>query len=288
MKKIRIGIVGCGAIGSAVAAGCAKHFKGRVRVVAVNDIDAAKAAALAKKVPGARVTSLDRLIAASDLVIEAASAKVSARIAQKALGKKKDILVMSVGGLLGRQAALSRLAARNGARLLIPSGAVAGLDAISAFGFVRWQRLVLRTQKPPRGLEGADYLVKHRISLKGLRAPRTVFRGTAFQAVRAFPKNINVVAALALAAGGRIVPRVEIVADPRLKRNVHEILAESEGGRITITCENVPSAANPKTSWLAILSALAVVQRGKGVNKDGTEAREGRSEEAERVSLLHR
>ncbi len=260
-QMLRIGIVGCGAIGAAVAAGCARHFKGRVRVVAVNDIDAAKARALAKKVRGARVTSLDRLIAASDLVIEAASAKVSGLVAQKVLGKGKDVLVMSVGGLLGRVPALSRLARRRGARLYVPSGAIAGLDAIRAFSFVRWQRLVLRTQKPPRALEGADYLVRHRIRLKGLRGPRTVFRGTAFQAVRAFPKNINVVAALALAAEGGIVPRVEIVADPRLKRNVHAILAESEAGRITITCENVPSAANPKTSQLAILSALAVVQR---------------------------
>ncbi len=260
-RSLRIGIVGCGAIGTAVAVGCARRFKGRVRVVAVNDIDAAKAAALAKKVPGGRVRTLDRLIAVSDLVIEAASAQVSARVAQKALGHGKDVLVMSVGGLLGRAAALSRLAGKKGSRLYVPSGAIAGLDAVRAFSFVRWKRLVLRTQKPPRALEGADYLVRHRIRLSGLRRARTVFRGTAFQAVRAFPKNINVVAALALAAEGRIVPRVEIVADPRLKRNVHTILAESEGGRIEIRCENVPSAANPKTSQLAILSALAVVQR---------------------------
>jgi len=260
-KILRIGIVGCGAIGSAVAAGCGKHFKGRVKVVAVNDVDAAKARVLAKKTSGARVMSLERLISASDLVIEAASGKVSATIAHKALEKKRDVLVMSVGGLLGRQASLGRRAAKTGARLLIPSGAVAGLDAISAFGFVRWRSLVLRTQKPPRGLEGADYLVNKGISLLGLRAPLTVFRGTALQAVKAFPKNINVVAALAIAAGGRIVPRVEIVADPKLKRNVHTITAESAGGRITITCENVPSMENPKTSQLAILSALAVVRR---------------------------
>jgi len=258
---LRIGIVGCGAIGTAVAVACGRRFKGRARVVAVCDVDASKAAALAKKVPGARVCCLGRLVAASDLVIEAASAKVSAHVAQKALKSRKGVLVMSVGGLLGRAGALSRLARRKGARLYVPSGAIAGLDAVRALGFVRWRRLVLRTQKPPRALEGADYLLRHRIRLKGLRTARTVFRGTAFQAVRAFPKNINVVAALALAAEGRIVPRVEIVADPRLKRNVHSILAESEGGRIFIRCENVPSAANPKTSQLAILSALAVVQR---------------------------
>jgi len=253
--------VGCGAIGTAVAVGCARHFRGRVRVVAVNDLDPVKARVLARKVRGARVAALARLVAASDLVVEAASAKVSAAVARRALSKGTDVMVMSVGGLLGRQSALGRLAARKGAHLYVPSGAVAGLDAVRAFSFVRWQRLLLRTAKPPRALEGADYLVRRGIRLKGLRRPRTVFRGTAFEAVRAFPKNINVVAALALAAQGRIVPRVEIVADPRLKKNVHAIEARSEGGRITVTCENVPSAANPKTSQLAILSALAVVRR---------------------------
>jgi len=261
MKILKIGIVGCGAIGTAVAVECRRRFKGRVRVVAVNDIVQAKAEALAKKVAGARVASLAGVVAACDLVIEAASAKVSAQVAEKALGRGKDILVMSVGGLLDRAPALGRLAGIKGAHLYVPSGAIAGLDAIRAFGFVRWHRLVLRTCKPPRALEGADYLVRHHISLAGLRAARTVFRGTAAEAVRAFPQNINIVAALALAAQGRVVPRVEIVADPFLKRNVHSILAESEGGRIEIVCENVPSASNPKTSQLAILSALAVVQR---------------------------
>ena len=258
---MRIGIVGCGTIGTAVAVACGRRFRGRVRVVAVNDIDPAKAALLARKVRGSRVMTLERLIAASDLVFEAASAKVSAAVARKALGKGRDVLVMSVGGLLGHVSALSRLAGKKGGRLYVPSGAIAGLDGVRALSFVRWKRLLLRTQKPPQALEGADYLVRRRICLKGLRGPRTVFRGTASQAVRAFPQNINVVAALALAAEGRVVPRVEIVADPRLKKNVHAILAESEGGRITVTCENVPSAANPKTSRLAVLSALAVVQR---------------------------
>ncbi|MGE5279632.1 MAG: aspartate dehydrogenase domain-containing protein [Deltaproteobacteria bacterium] len=258
---LRIGIVGCGTIGAAVAHGCAKHFKGRARVVAVNDADPVKARALARGIAGARVLASERLIAASDLVLEAASARVSAPLARRVLGAGKQILVMSVGGLLGRTAALERLAAQKGGRLYVPSGAIAGLDAVRAFGFVRWRRLVLRTQKPPAALEGADYLVKRRIRLSGLRAPRTVFRGTAAQAVRAFPKNINVVAALALAAGGGVVPHVEIVADPRLGRNVHTIMAESAGGRITITCENVPSVENPKTSRLAILSALAVIGR---------------------------
>jgi aspartate dehydrogenase len=260
-RILKIGIVGCGAIGSAVAVGCVRHFKGKVRVVAVCDTIPAKARSLAGRVRGARPASLERLVRVCDLVIEAASGKASARIARMALRNGKDVLVMSVGGLLGRTQALGRLAEKKGARLYVPSGAIAGLDGIRAFGFVRWQKLVLRTCKPPRALEGADYLVRRRIRVKGLRRPRTVFRGTALQAVRAFPKNINVVAALALAAGSGVVPRVEIVADPRLKRNVHTILAESEGGRIRVTCENVPSPENPKTSRLAILSALAVIGR---------------------------
>jgi aspartate dehydrogenase len=257
--KLRIGIVGCGAIGSTLAKLIQKRFKKDVVITALCDTDAARAEGLKKEIRGSRVAGLDKLIALSDLVVEAASAKISFEVAQKALSAKKQVLVMSVGGILGKEKRLFDLAARCRAKIFFPSGAICGLDGIRALSLSRIKKITLTTMKPPQGLRGADYLLKHKISVDGITEDKVVFEGSALEAVKAFPQNINVVAVLSLAAAGQVVPTVKIVASPSLKRNVHLVDVESEAARIKIRCENVPSPDNPKTSYLAILSALATI-----------------------------
>ncbi len=259
MRKLKIGIVGCGAIGTSLAVLMDKRLKRDVELCALCDIDKAKAENLKKRMGRGTVVSLGELIKKSDLVVEAASAGASFEIARLALRSKKDILLMSIGGILGREKTLFALARKNKAKIYFPSGAICGLDGLKALDCAGIDKITLKTMKPPKGLEGADYVVKKRIDLTAFKKDKTIFTGTAYEAVKAFPQNINVVALLTIAARGRVVPMVEIIASPRLKRNVHKVAIDSKAARIEIVCENVPSPDNPKTSYLAVLSAFSVI-----------------------------
>lgn len=228
------------------------------RVVAVADVDPTPAHALARRlrVP---VLPLPMLIRRSDLVIEAASAEAAPAIVTRALAARRTVLAMSVGGLLPIAARLRALT-RRGGQLLTPSGAIAGLDGIRAATLGGLRRVTLTTRKPPRAL-----------GLTGrVRRPITMFRGPAAQAVRRFPQNINVAATLALAGLGAARTMVRLVADPGVSRNVHEIDAVGEFGRLTVRAENRPSRRNPKTSALAILSAQAALQQLASAWRVGT------------------
>jgi aspartate dehydrogenase len=255
-RRLKIAIVGCGAIGASLAQLLEKKFKKTAEVVAFCDLDNRKAQALQVKIKSGKAVALAEAIRLSDLVVEAASAKVSFTVAKRSLLKKRDVLVMSIGGILGKEKQLFEIAQKNNKRIYLPSGAICGLDGVSALAIAGIKRITLKTYKPPAALRGADYIVKNKVSLEKIKGQKVVFRGTASEAVRAFPQNINVVALLSLAARGLVVPQVEIIASARLKRNIHVISVESEAAHLEIRCENVPSPDNPKTSYLAILSAV--------------------------------
>jgi aspartate dehydrogenase len=190
-------------------------------------------------------------------------------VAESALNAKADVMIMSVGALMdqGLRTKLFELAKKNDCRIHIPSGAVAGLDGLKAAGR-RLRSISLTTTKPPSGLQGAPYVLAHRIPLFALKERTTIFEGPAEEAVRAFPANVNVAATLSLVCG--VPVHVRIVADPAIKVNMHEISAEGEFGRMTIKVENVPSPANPKTSYLAALSAFATIRGLAGCVMIGT------------------
>ncbi|MEK7849482.1 MAG: aspartate dehydrogenase domain-containing protein [Candidatus Omnitrophota bacterium] len=256
--KLKIGIVGCGAIGTSLAVLIDKRLSNS-KVVSLCDVDEANAQALKKKLGYGLVGSLKQVVKACDLVVEAASAKCSFEIAKQALLCRKDVLIMSIGGILGREKKLFEIARKNKIRIYFPSGAICGLDGLKALIPAGIERITLRTMKPPRALEGADYIVKNKIDLSRIKTDKVIFRGAAYEAVKAFPQNINVVALLSIAACGLVVPRVEIIASPGQKRNIHIIEIRSKAARLLIRCENVPSPDNPKTSYLAVLSALATI-----------------------------
>jgi aspartate dehydrogenase len=260
MDMLKVGVIGCGAMGSEIARACQEMLSGSIELAAVCDADAAKAmtlnGTLKKKVP---VLGMDELIADVAFVVEAASASVSAAALEKCIKAGKDCLIMSVGGLLGKEE-LMRQAAGKGVRVYLPSGAVCGIDGLKSASVGKIESVTLTTRKPPKGLEGAPYLKEKGISLAGVKGETVVFEGTAEEAVKGFPANVNVSAVLSLAGIGSKKTRVRIVTSPEYTKNTHEVEIAGDCGKITTRTENVPSKANPKTSALAIFSAIATLE----------------------------
>ncbi|MEW6381479.1 MAG: aspartate dehydrogenase [bacterium] len=257
MKKI--GVIGCGTIGAQI---CLAIDQGKIAadLVAVADMDEVKAQRLADQLANpCEVLLIPELVRRVDLVVEAANQNVVPSLMEMVLDQGKEVLIMSVGGLLPLTWIWERIP-DSGCRLYIPSGAIAGLDALRAANLAKIDSVTLTTRKPPRGLKGAPHCTEKGINLDALDREMVIFEGTAHEAVRAFPQNINVAATLSLAALGPDKTRVRIIADPGVTSNIHEIEIMGESGRIVTRTENVPSAANPKTSCLAVLSAIATLQ----------------------------
>lgn len=260
-RRIRVGIVGCGAIGTVLARYCVKSFADRIKVCAIFDIDRKRSLALKRGLPGTVTVSksIDTLVRSSDLVIEAASASAAQDVLKRCTSARKDIMIMSVGGVIDKQDLLAA-AEKRGCKIYLPSGAIVGLDGIKAASIGKIEEIILTTRKPPRGLKGAPYIVRKNIDLDSIKKEKVIFEGTADKAVKAFPKNINVSATLSLAGVGAKRTKVRIICSPGSRRNIHEIEVKGEFGRIFVKTENVPSPDNPKTSYLTALSAIATVK----------------------------
>jgi aspartate dehydrogenase len=259
--SLRLGIAGLGAIGTAVAR---KIDRGAVPGLALSAIavrDRAKAAAkLADFRSKPMLTSLPELAEHADVVLECVPGALFAEVARPAIEHGRIFLPLSVGQLLDHMDLVER-ARVNGARIIVPTGALAGLDAIRAIAEGEVASVRIRTRKPPKGLEGAPYLQSQGISLQGLKEPLRIFEGSAREAIRGFPANVNVAVALSLAGIGPDRTRIEIWADPSVTRNTHTIEAVSNSSNLTITIENIPSVENPATGKVTALSALAALRR---------------------------
>ena len=154
---------------------------------------------------------------------------------------------------------LLKKAGDNGVRVYIPSGALCGVDGLKSASVGRIDSVTLTTRKPPRGLEGAPYIKEKDIDLAGITGETVIFEGSVEDAIRGFPQNINVSAALSLAGLGAKKTRVKIVTSPSYTKNIHEVEIIGEAGRIFTRTENIPSKSNPKTSELAVFSAIATL-----------------------------
>ena len=263
MARLRIGIVGCGAIGSSLAKTIHQDLAKLALVVSLYDIDIRKSKRLSISVSRTgrlAVKTLAQLISKSDLVIEAASSKSSCEIAQNVLASKCDIMVMSVGGIVKRFIELSDLAGRNNASIYIPSGAICGIDGLKAARLGKIKKVTLKTTKNPVSFKNVEYIKKRGIKLNSIKEDTLLFSGTAKDAIKYFPQNINVAAILSIAGIGHIKTRVEIVASPKARRNIHEIRIISQAGDIYTRTENILHPKNPKTSYLAFLSAVATLK----------------------------
>ncbi len=260
MSKLKVGIIGCGAIGTEIAKACQGRLKDKIGLAGICDIDESKTRALnkalAKNVP---VLNLEDIIKNSGLIVEAASAAMSASVLEKCIDAGRDCLMMSVGGLLGREELLQK-AKEKSIRVYIPSGAICGIDGLKSASIGKIDSVTLTTRKPPKGLAGAPYLKEKNIDVLSIKEEKTIFEGSAEEAVKGFPQNVNVSAVLSLAGVGAKKTRVKIVTSPAYTANIHEIEIAGEFGRIVTRSENLPSKANPKTSALAIFSAIATLE----------------------------
>jgi len=256
----RVAIAGFGAIGKVVAKHLDRGLDG-LALAAVSARDRMRAeAAMARFARPVPVVPLTGLWEHADLIVECAPAAVLRELAEPALTHGRQLMVLSCGALLDNFD-LVELARRRGGRILVPSGALLGLDAVAAAAEGNISTVHMITRKPPRGLAGAPYLEENAISVLGLSEPRRVFTGTAREAARGFPANVNVAAALALAGIGPDRTTIEIWADPAVTRNTHRIEVEADAARFSLQIENVPSAENPRTGRLTALSVVAALKK---------------------------
>jgi aspartate dehydrogenase len=264
----RVGLAGLGAIGQAVARRLDAGIPG-CELTAVSSRDAGKAAAfLAGLSVSPRVVGLAALAEHADVVVECAPAALLAQIAGPVLAAGKQLVVLSVGALL-EHPHLEELARRHGGRILVPTGALIGLDAVSAAaeGTIHSVRMV--TRKPIAGLLGAPFLRENNIDIADIKAPLKLFSGSAREAAKGFPANLNVAVALSLAGIGADRTMLEIWADPGVTRNIHRIEVDADSARFSMTIENNPSE-NPRTGRITALSVIALLRKLSAPLRVGT------------------
>lgn len=257
-KRLTVGIAGLGAIGMAVAKRLAAGIPGlKLAAVSARDKKVAMARLKAAGIKAPVVTLLE-LARRADIVVECLPAVAFRSAAEAAIAKRRVFMPLSIGALLANFDLVAR-AKKTGARVIVPTGALIGLDAVraAAEGTIHSVRMV--TRKPPAGLEGAPYLVARGISVVGLLVPKKVFEGSARDGAAGFPANVNVAAALSLAGIGPDRTTLEIWADPTLTRNTHTIEVDADSARFSMKIENVPSE-NPKTGRITALSVIACLK----------------------------
>lgn len=258
-RPLRVAIAGYGAVGTRVAQALDEGLPGyELTAIAARDKPRAarSVAGLRYPVPVVDIAELEGL---ADLVVEAAPAALLAEIARPFLAAGKRAVVLSAGALL-EQEALVELARQHGGQIIIPSGALLGLDAVSAAAQGEIHSVRLVTRKPVKGLLGAPYLAQNGIDLAGIAEATRIFQGSARQAALGFPANVNVAAALSLAGIGPDRTMVEIWAEPELTRNIHSIAVEADSARFSMSIEGVPSE-NPKTGRITALSVIACLRK---------------------------
>jgi aspartate dehydrogenase len=180
----------------------------------------------------------------------------------------KKLMVLSVGALLPRPE-LVELAREHGGQIIVPTGALLGLDAVCAAAEGQIHSVQMTTRKPPKGLAGAPYLLENRIQIDDIKEPLRIFSGTARDAAKGFPANLNVAVALSLAGIGPDRTRLDIWADPSVTRNTHRIQVQSDSASIDMTIENIPSE-NPKTGRITPLSVIAALRKMQAPLRVGT------------------
>jgi aspartate dehydrogenase len=259
LKVRRVAIAGLGAIGLKIAEVLDQGVPGfELTAVSANDHEKARSrlAHLSKKIP---VVGIDELEALADIVIECAPAALLSSIAKPFLSVGKTVIVLSVGAILDNEDLIT-LAKQNGGQIVVPTGALLGLDAVTAAAEGKIHSVRMVTRKPVRGLVGAPYLIENNISIESIKEPLRIFNGTPRQAAIGFPANLNVAVALSLAGIGPDLTTLEIWADPALTRNTHRIEVDADSASFSMQIENIPSD-NPKTGRITALSVISCLRK---------------------------
>ena len=264
----RVAVVGLGPIGRKVVEALDSGIAGMALVaVSVQNLDKHQAflAGLATPPPVLPIAGLADI---ADIVIECAPSSLLPSIVAPFVTAGKTAIVLSAGGLLEHDE-LIELARQHGGQIVVPTGALIGLDAMTAAAEGEIHSVRMVTRKPPIGLAGAPYIVENNIVIAGITEPLRVFEGSAREAAKGFPANINVAVALSLAGFGADRTRVEIWADPAMTRNVHRIEVDADSARFSMTIENIPSE-NPKTGRITAMSVIAYLRKQHAALRVGT------------------
>ncbi len=251
-------MIGCGAIGREIAKAIDdKRIDAELAIVYDKYEDAMDSLSSSLNNKPKKANAIDDIFKEEiDVVVEAASQDALRSYAEDVL-KHTDLMAMSIGALLD-QSLLDRLikiTKEYNTRLYIPSGAIAGIDAIKSVKALV-DEVMITTTKHPKGLKDAPYVKQNNINLDTLSEAKIIYEGHALDAVKAFPANVNVAATLSLASIGASKVKVRVIADPKIDTNRHEIIVRGRFGEFNIRVDNIPSPNNPKTSYLAILSAI--------------------------------
>jgi aspartate dehydrogenase len=267
-SKTRVAVAGLGAIGMSVVRALDRGIEG-LSLTAVSAQNAAKHRGWLDELKSSpELLPIERLAEVADIVVECAPSKLVRSIVAPVVASGKTAIVLSVGALLDNEDLID-LAKQHGGQIVVPTGALIGLDAVTAAaeGAIHSVRLV--TRKPLNGLAGAPHLVENNIEIEGLTEPLRIFEGSAREAAKGFPANLNVGVALSLAGIGPDLTRVEIWADPTVTRNTHRIEVDSDSARFSMSIENIPSE-NPKTGRITALSVIACLRKQRASLRIGT------------------
>ncbi|MBV9396122.1 MAG: aspartate dehydrogenase [Methylobacteriaceae bacterium] len=256
---VRVAIAGLGAIGLKVADALDTGIPG-CTLAAVSARNAGPAAErlsqLKRAVP---VVAIDELEPLADIVVECAPAGLLAQIVEPFLRAGKKAIVLSCGALLQHDR-LVNLARTCGGQIIVPTGALIGLDAVAAAAEGEIFSVRMITRKPIAGLAGAPYLIENNIEIDSIKQPLLLFKGSARAAAAGFPANLNVAVALSLAGIGADRTMLEIWADPDLDRNTHRIEVDADSARFSMAIENIPSG-NPRTGRITALSVISCLRK---------------------------
>lgn len=258
---MHFGIIGFGFIGQEVYRFIEQNYVGKAKVTSIHDIDTKSYEEYFKNYDfKPHFLTLDELIDDVDIVIESCVGTIVPELVRLCIHKSKDMVVMSVGGLILEPGLLDEIQ-QSSIQVYIPSGAIGGLDLLKAASKERIDQVLIRTKKPLKGLLGAPFFDQSEIDIHNIQKETLLYQGPAMEAIKLFPKNVNVAVSLSLAGIGFAKTRVEILTAPDLQINSHEIIIEGSFGKMSCLCENEPSPTNPKTSWLAALSCQALIER---------------------------
>ncbi len=263
---MKIGLIGCGAIGSTLALQIDGGKVGEAKLVRVYDLKRESCEQLVGKLKSkprvAREVSEIYGDKEIDMVIEAASQAAVRQYSLDVIKSGKNLMIVSVGALADDKLLenLRSEARRRDKRIYIPSGAILGMDGVKSSALAGIQAATLTTRKPPAAFQGNEYLQRKGVKLADLKRPKVIFDGTAREAVKAFPASVNVAATLSLAGIGFDRTKVRIVADPAIAINIHEIKIKGKSGELITESRNVPFPEVPRTSYLAALSAIRTLK----------------------------
>ena len=262
MPKKNVGLIGCGTIGTHLAMAIESRTIANATLMGVFDIIDSNAKILKSKLrsdPKVYADFNSLIDSEADIIVEAASQEAVRKFGKKIIEANKDLLIMSVGALANTTfltELLDLAHIRKGrSRIYVPTGAIAGIDAIRSVRHLL-DSITLTTTKSPKALAGAPFFATSEVNLDTITKITEIYEGSAAEAVKLFPANVNVAAVLSLAGLGADKTKVRVIVDPHATTNQHEIVAAGRFGDMKITVNNVTTPGNPKTSFLAVLSAI--------------------------------